>query len=72
MAAIGHPVGGDDRYGPRRAVPIDGLAAGRLFLHAARLGLVHPVTGQHMAWDSDLPDDLATVVAKLTTDRSDR
>ncbi|HMD45680.1 MAG TPA: RluA family pseudouridine synthase [Acidimicrobiales bacterium] len=58
MAAIGHPVVGDDRYGR----PDGRLEAGRLFLHAARLAFVHPGTGARVEWRSPLPDDLAALV----------
>ena len=41
FAAIGHPVAGDPEYG---AAGRHGLE--RQFLHAARLGFTHPVTGE--------------------------
>ncbi len=44
MAAIGHPVVGDARYG----VPDRRLGAGRFFLHAFKLALTHPGTGARM------------------------
>src|SRR6202022_1182952 len=40
MAAIGHPVAGDDRYGGRSVGDLH-----RPFLHAAHLGFVHPRSG---------------------------
>ena len=52
MAAIGHPVGGDDRYGERsRTMPIMSgvqppVEPGRLFLHAYRLTVDHPAGGR--------------------------
>jgi len=67
MAAIGHPVGGDDRYGERsKTMPIiEGvdppLHAGRLFLHAHRLTIEHPVKGS-VSWTSPLPEDLVSVL----------
>lgn len=61
MAAIGHPVLGDTTYGDRKAVP--GLK--RPFLHAARLGLEHPVSGEELRFESKLPDDLEAVAARL-------
>lgn len=61
MAAIGHPVVGDDRYGGgRRAIPLD-----RPFLHAARLAFTHPVTGDAVDVQSELPPDLGEVLAAL-------
>lgn len=62
MAAIGHPVVGDDRYGGDRS----GVEIDRPFLHAARLGFSHPGTGEHVSFDSPLPPDLVEVLATLS------
>jgi 23S rRNA pseudouridine1911/1915/1917 synthase len=59
LAFIGHPLAGDVLYGGP-AVP--GL--GRHFLHAARLGLLHP-DGSKPLFASPLPDDLSSVLATL-------
>ena len=37
----------------------------RLFLHATRLAFDHPITGEHLAFDSPLPADLASVLDSL-------
>ena len=37
----------------------------RLALHAERLAFGHPISGAEMEFVSDLPEDLATVVASL-------
>ncbi|MGO9456828.1 MAG: RluA family pseudouridine synthase [Acidimicrobiales bacterium] len=63
LAAIGHPVVGDDRYGGPGRVGGSLLAPGRLFLHAAELGFDHPVTAERLSFSSPLPDDLAGLVA---------
>lgn len=69
MAAIGHPVGGDDRYGDTsRALALMAVTAqrtepGRLFLHAHRLTIDHP-NGEKMTWTSPLPEDLEAVLAQ--------
>jgi 23S rRNA pseudouridine1911/1915/1917 synthase len=52
LAAIGLPVAGDPVYG----TPEPGLRC--QFLHAARLGFVHPVTGAAVDVTSPLPDEL--------------
>ena len=65
LAAIGHPVVGDDRYGARAARGV--LAPGRLFLHATELSIEHPVSGIDKTWTSPLPADLR-VVLRGTTD----
>jgi len=65
LAAIGHPVVGDERYGQR--APWRPLASGRVFLHAAHLGFVHPTSGVELSFDSPLPADLEAVVDLLGT-----
>lgn len=61
LAAIGHPVVGDTRYG--RARPA--LRLDRPFLHAERLAFAHPTTGEALAFDSALPDDLVATLDQL-------
>jgi 23S rRNA pseudouridine1911/1915/1917 synthase len=55
MAAIGHPVVGDARYG----TPDRLLGSGRFFLHAFRLAFTHPRSGARLEFSSALPEDLA-------------
>ena len=62
LAAIGHPVVGDDRY---RAGPAPAPAVGRPFLHAAILGFHHPGTGEGVRFESPLPADLVAVLEAL-------
>ena len=59
LAAIGHPVIGDDRYGGRRQSPAN---TRRFFLHAGHLAFEHPATGQRVELDSPLPPDLQSVL----------
>ncbi len=61
LAAIGHPVVGDERYGPGRPT----LGLGRPFLHAARLAFQHPFTGAPVTFESPLPPDLRETLAAL-------
>ena len=63
LAAIGHPVVGDARYGSADAR----LGAGRFFLHAFRLAFDHPVTRARMEFTSELPADLAEYLAATTS-----
>ncbi len=68
LAAIGHPIVGDDRYGRLRRPPgARGVRSllGRPFLHAHRLGFDHPVTGVPLSFTSALPEDLVRVVDAL-------
>jgi 23S rRNA pseudouridine1911/1915/1917 synthase len=53
MAAIGHPLLGDDLYGGPTAPPL-----GRQALHAWRLRLRHPITGESLTITAPLPADL--------------
>jgi 23S rRNA pseudouridine1911/1915/1917 synthase len=63
LAAIGHPVVGDRRYGGHRP----GLDAPRMVLHAAALRLEHPTReGEVVELESPLPPDLAAVVTSLS------
>jgi len=61
FAAIGHPVAGDLSYGATRK----DLDVPRTFLHASRLELTHPVTGEPLAVDAPLPADLAEALDAL-------
>ncbi len=67
LAASGHPVAGDRRYGDfpfnRQLKAETGLA--RMFLHAAALRLSHPMTGRPLAFASPLPGALAAVLERL-------
>jgi 23S rRNA pseudouridine1911/1915/1917 synthase len=74
MAHIGHPLLGDMTYGAGhkasgRKLGTEGQAAldalGRQALHAAELKFEHPVTGKRLEFESQLPDDMANLVAAL-------
>lgn len=74
LAHAGHPLLGDGTYGPgfktktaKLSAPAqDALAAlGRQALHAYLLGFEHPVTGEHLEFESALPQDLARLRAAL-------
>jgi 23S rRNA pseudouridine1911/1915/1917 synthase len=64
MAALRHPCVGDLTYGadPTLAARL-GLA--RQWLHAVRLGFVHPTTGEPVVYESPYPDDLAHALAVI-------
>lgn len=52
MASIGHPLAGDDVYGPKAVIQkLQGQC-----LHAKTLGFVHPESRQWMQFDSPLPE----------------
>ncbi len=64
LNSIGCPVFGDELYG--RKVRNDQVKPPRLCLHAARLQFRHPVMGQEMEFDTQLPDDMAHFAQKLS------
>ncbi len=58
-AHIGHPILGDDKYGDfelNRTLTKSGVK--RLFLHARRLSLRHPLTGEPLEFEAPLPPDM--------------
>ena len=62
----GHPLAGDTKYGDKvfnQECRSFGLK--RLFLHAARLSLHHPVTKQRVDFEAPLDDELQSVIEKL-------
>ena len=59
LAGIDHPLVGDVRYVGR---PLPGAA--RPFLHAHRLAFDHPADGRRLAFSSELPEDLRTVLSR--------
>ena len=63
LAAIGHPVVGDARYGGAARPNLPPLE--RPFLHAAQLAFDHPTTGERRRFESPLPADLENVLAAL-------
>jgi 23S rRNA pseudouridine1911/1915/1917 synthase len=64
MAAIGHPVVGDARYGA--ACTWRPLGGQRPFLHAGALAFAHPRSGAALAFEAPLPADLAGVLGCMT------
>lgn len=66
-AAIGYPVGGDRKYGSRegnRKLRRYGLK--RLFLHASKIELIHPQTGQKLTVKATMPGELTEVLLELS------
>jgi len=79
MAHVHHPLLGDPVYGGRLALPkgatpalVDTLRSfRRQALHAWRLQLTHPITGEEMAWEAPLPEDLEQLLEVLRQDAAD-
>jgi 23S rRNA pseudouridine1911/1915/1917 synthase len=78
MTHIRHPLVGDPVYGGRLNIPggcSPQLAAilrefKRQALHAARLGFIHPITGDEVSWEVPLPEDMLNLLAILKADMS--
>ena len=52
MAYLGHPVAGDDVYGPKKVI----TSLGGQCLHARKIGFIHPVTNEYFEFTSELPE----------------
>ncbi len=73
MAYIRFPLLGDQIYGGRFQMPPNCSeqlekelrSFKRQALHAAKLGLVHPITGEYCEWEQALPDDMTRLLAAL-------
>lgn len=63
LSAVGHPVAADRVYGAGGLGRELGLE--RPALHARRLGFTHPITGEGITVNEELPDDLARARALL-------
>ena len=62
MSSIGHPLVGDDIYGPSSSkFKLEGQA-----LHARVLGFIHPTTGEYMEFEAPIPDYFTELIEKLT------
>lgn len=80
MSHINYPLVGDPVYGGRFQMPADcspALAEAlrgfkRQALHAARLGLEHPETGEYCEWEQDMPDDMQHLIDVLAANELDQ
>ena len=61
LSYIGHPIAGDDVYGPAKVI----TALGGQCLHAYRLGFVHPVSGEYIEFTADPPQVFIDFLEKL-------
>lgn len=60
MAYMGHPVAGDDVYGPKKIISY----LGGQCLHAKKLGFIHPETKEYMEFESQLPEYFEKFLAR--------
>lgn len=70
MAHLGHALAADPVYGGKPGLLSDELKAAlaafdRQALHAAKLALVHPDSGDVQQWESPLPEDMQQLIAQL-------
>lgn len=66
LAHLGFPLAGDDKYGDfslNKALQKAGL--GRMFLHAAKLALPHPLSNAPLALEAPLPGELGSFIEQL-------
>jgi 23S rRNA pseudouridine955/2504/2580 synthase len=67
LEAAGHPVAGDKRYGdfPFNRIARARWGLKRMFLHAWKLSLPHPITGAKLSLVAPLPAELVEVLHRL-------
>lgn len=61
LSYVGHPIAGDEVYGPKK--PVKGLSG--QCLHAKHIGFVHPITGEWLEFESPLPEYFTQFLNKL-------
>lgn len=74
LAHLGLPIVGDAKYGDfalNKALARNGAKPGvkRMFLHAHRLKLTHPITGETLQFEAPLPPELRSFVGELRAQR---
>jgi 23S rRNA pseudouridine1911/1915/1917 synthase len=79
MSHINYALVGDQVYGGRFQMPADCSpelaealrAFKRQALHATKLGLEHPETGEYCEWEKPMPDDMQNLVNLLAANELD-
>ncbi len=77
MSHLGHPLTGDQLYRGRLKLPAGAtqelLEALRHFrrqaLHARKLGLLHPTSGEWIEWEVELPEDFQALLEVMENDK---
>jgi len=79
MQYLKAPIVGDPVYGLKSIMPIKSMSLSlhqhilsfdRQALHAIRLGLVHPLSGEAMEWSIDLPNDMKNLLEIIRLEQS--
>lgn len=60
LSSIGHSIIGDQTYGNNRQLHVE-----RQMLHAWRLKIPHPATGELMSFESPIPDDFQEIIDEM-------
>jgi len=63
LSELGHPIVGEQVYVRSYKEPL--IEAGRVMLHAAELGFLHPGSGEQVKWEQALPKDFQKVLKSL-------
>jgi 23S rRNA pseudouridine1911/1915/1917 synthase len=73
LAALGHPLIGDQTYGRGRASALAPALQSfpRQALHAQTLGFTHPASGQYLEFSAPVPKDIEDLIRALETPRLD-
>lgn len=61
MAYIGHPVAGDEVYGPKKVIK----SLGGQCLHAQKIGFIHPLTNEYIEFICEIPQSFKEFLHKL-------
>ncbi|MBA4707294.1 23S rRNA pseudouridine(1911/1915/1917) synthase RluD [Aquitalea aquatica] len=77
MKEARHPLAGDQLYGNPRHKMDEDIATvvknfGRQALHAYKLALIHPATGEERSWQAPLPDDFRFLLDTLRGESGER
>ncbi len=59
---INHPIVGDFLYAGRKTSRSDRVWAGRVMLHAWKITFMHPASGEQLAFEAPIPDDMKAIV----------
>jgi 23S rRNA pseudouridine1911/1915/1917 synthase len=79
MQYLKAPIVGDPVYGLKSIMPIKSMSDAlrqhilgfhHQALHAIRLGLIHPLSGEGMEWSIDLPDDMKNLLEMIRLEQS--
>lgn len=62
---INHPIFGDELYAGRKTARNDRKLLPRVFLHAAGITFLHPITGKEMHFEAPLTEELQEMLQKL-------